>query len=215
MQKGFAHLGLLLIGIIIILGGGYLYLNQSSGIKNVTTPIVTIISSVHTYSNNSLGFEFQYSKDLKVLEDSEEEFNQRVAGGTVKAVADLRKNFKGYVFYEPGKFLGAAVVLEKEENYDASPFTVWVFDNPDNLSIGSWDKKYWYYPFVWGDFTQRRNAVAPVTEATISGQLAKFGIVDYQPGKPKFVYISKSGKMYMLRVIGDEGEKVLQTFKFI
>ena len=160
MQKGFAHLGLLLIGIIIILGGGYLYLNQSSGIKNVTTPIVTIISSVHTYSNNSLGFEFQYSKDLKVLEDSEEEFNQRVAGGTVKAVADLRKNFKGYVFYEPGKFLGAAVVLEKEENYDASPFTVWVFDNPDNLSIGSWDKKYWYYPFVWGDFTQRRNELA-------------------------------------------------------
>src|SRR3989344_6629435 len=135
----------------------------------VTTPSVVIGVSTKTYQNSALGFQFEYSsKDLKVIEDTEEEFDRRGNG-------NYRKNFKGYIFYEPGKVLGASVVLGKESDYDSSPFTVWVFDNPDNLSIDSWDKKYWYYPFVWGDFTSRRESVAPVNDATVSGQLAKYG----------------------------------------
>lgn len=162
-----------------------------------------------TYNNKQLDFQFAYSsKDFTVKEDSEEEFNKRGNGV-------FRKNFKGYVAYEPGRFLGAVVVLGKDGNYDTNPFNLWIFDNPNNLTIDEWYKNYWYYPFIWGDYTLRRNDVAPTDEATISGQIAKSGIIDYQPGKPKFVYISYGKKMYLFRIIGEPGDQILSTFKFI
>ena len=55
---------------------------------------------------------------------------------------------------------------------------------PNSLTIDKWYERYWYYPFVWGDYTARRNSVAPIKESTISGTLAKSGIVTYQPGEP-------------------------------
>lgn len=205
-RQGFAYLIPILIGMLI-LGIGFIYLNQS-GVKNTASPITTVISRVNTYTNSQLGFEFQYAKDLTAKEDSEEQFDKRGNG-------NYRKNFKGYIWYEPGKVLGAAVVLDKNGSYDTNPFTIWVFDNPDNEDIENWYKNYWYYPFVWGDFTQRNQNVAPVNESTVSGQMAKSGIVDYREGKPKFVYISNYGKMYLLRIIGDEGDKILESFKFL
>ena len=209
MQRGSAQILSLLIGVVVILAGAYFYFNKSNNPQDSVSPLSNIVSNVNIYTNNNLGFEFEYPKTLTAQDDSEEEINKRGNG-------DYRKNFKGYIFYEPGKFLGASVVLGKESNYEESPFTVWVFDNPDNLSIDSWDKKYWYYPFVWGDFTSRRESVAPVNDATVSGQLAKYGIVTYQPGKPKFVYLSNNNnKMYLFRIIGEEGDKILGTFKFL
>ena len=111
--------------------------------------------------------------------------------------------------------MGAAVVLGKDGNFDTNPLTVWVFDNPQDLSIDAWYKNYWYYPFVWGDFTYTgKFELAPKKEATISGQIAKSGVIDYQPGKPKFVYLSRDKKMYLFRIIGESGDKILQSFKF-
>jgi len=127
----------------------------------------------------------------------------------------FRKNFKGYVTYEPGKVLGIVAVLDKANSYDTNPFTLWVFDNPNDLSIDEWYKNYWYYPFVWGDFTYKgKFELAPNTEATISGQMARSGVIDYQPGKPKFVYLSKDKKMYLFRIIGEDGNKILSSFNF-
>ncbi len=127
----------------------------------------------------------------------------------------FRKNFKGYVTYEPGKVLGIVAVLDKANSYDTNPFTLWVFDNPEDLSIDAWYQTYWYYPFVWGDYTYTgKFELAPKQEATISGQLAKIGTIDYQPGKPKFVFISKDKKMYLFRIIGNIGDQILSGFKF-
>ena len=154
--------------------------------------------------------EYVYVERLVVHgEITEEEFNKRGNG-------DFRKNFKGYVGYEPGEPFGAVVVLDKEGSYDASPFSVWVFNNSNVLTIEQWFDKYWYYPYLWGvfDYTSKSH-VALDTEATVSGQQARYKIVAYQPGKPKFVYIAKDQKMYLFRVIGDSGDKILSTFKFL
>ena len=108
------------------------------------------------------------------------------------------------------------MVLEDSKNYETNPLTIWVFENPDDLNIDGWYKKYWYYPFVWGDYTSKgKIELAPKTEATISGQLSKSGTIDYQPGKPKFIYLTKEQKMYLFRVIGEKGDKILQNFKLL
>lgn len=215
MQKGFAQLLIIFIFFIIIIGAGvYLYQNY----KTPTSPNSPSPSSSSNpsnssdfkdYSDQSLGFSLKFPKDLTVKQDSEEEFNKRGNG-------EYRKNFKGYVGYEPGKFLGAVVVLEKEESYEINPFTLWIFDNPNELSIDKWHHDFWYYPFIWGDFTSEgKYQLAPAKEATVSGQIGKSRVLDYPVGKPKFIYISKDKKMYLFRIIGESGDKILDSFKFL
>lgn len=216
MQKGTAALfllitGLLIVGLVGVFSFGLIKPKISSNPQVPSLPFKVLTPSLKlvTYTNKTLGFEFQYAKqDLKVQEDSEEAYNKR-------GNSDFRKNFKGYVGYEPGKFLGAVVVLDKSGSFETNPISIWVFDNPDNISADNWFAKYWYYPYVWGvfDWTSKGH-ITPDTEATISGQLAKYKIVSYQPGSPKFLYISFDSKMYLLRIIGESGDKILSTFRF-
>lgn len=211
MQRGSVLPFVLLIIVVLALTGGY-YIYQARLTKPVdikVSPVSVSESKNKTYTNDKLDFQFGYSKELTVRQDSEEEFNQRGNG-------EFRKNFKGYVGYEPGKFLGAAVVLGKDANYDINPFTIWVFDNPNDLSIDGWHHDFWYYPFVWGDFTSTgKYELAPDQEATISGQIGKSKIIDYQSGKPKFIYLNKDKRMYLFRIIGETGDQILSTFKFL
>lgn len=209
-SKGFAQLLIILTALLVLIGGGvYLYQGTQDNLPSSTKPTPQAKLEFQDYSSQNLGFKFKYPTDLAVKEDTEEEFNKRGNG-------NFRKNFTSYVAYEPGKFLGAVVVLGNDENFDTSPFTVWVFDNPNDLSIDEWYKSYWYYPFVWGDFTYTgKFTLAPKEEATISGQMGKSGVIDYQEGKPKFIYLSKDKKMYLFRVIGETGDQILSSFKFL
>ena len=222
MQKGSAALFLLIAGLVtaVLIGVFSFGLLKSpvSSISQIPLKIPTSVSPQSlTYNNQKLSLEFQYpNKGFVVKEDTEEEFNQRSNG-------DFRKNFKGYVGYEPGKFIGAVVVLDersspsdKTSSFDNSPFTVWVFDNQDDLTVDSWFDKYWYYPFLWGvfDYTSKGH-ITPDSEATVSGRIAKYKIVAYQPYSPKFMYVSKEKRVYLLRIIGETGEKILSDFKFL
>ncbi len=211
MQKGSAAL-LLLAGVLIVgIIGFFVFRAIKLPTPEFKSPVAAVAPVLQSpvYTNQSLGFEFEYPNELTVKEDSEEEFNKRGNG-------DYRKNFKGYVGYEPGRLIGAAVVLDKNSSFDNSPLVVWVFENPDNLSEEKWFDDYWYYPFIWGvfDYTSKGHIVMD-QEATISGQLAKYKIVSYQPGSPKFIYIAKDQKMYLFRITGEAGEKLLSTFKFL
>ncbi len=210
MQKGSAQI-LLILAVLVLAAIGGLYFYQRP--KTDTIPITAIlnpkkIEQVSTYTDQKLGFELKYPKQLILQPDTEEAFNQRGNG-------NFRKNFTSFVTYPPQDVSGAIIILDKDGSFDTNPLTLWIFDNPQNLDIDAWYKMYWYYPFVWGDFTYKGKVeLAPKNEATISGQMAKSGIIDYQPGKPKFVYIPKDGKMYLFRVIGEVGEQILFTFKF-
>lgn len=206
MQKGSALITVVLISLLVFGVGLYFYFDKSN--PQVSVSPAAGKAEQETYTGSQLAIKFEYGKDLSVKEDSEEEFNKRGNG-------DFRKNFKGYVGYEPGKFVGAVLVLDKQASYDTNPFTVRIFENPDNLTIDQWYEKFWYYPFVWGDFTDRNKKASPQNIATISGQAANYGVVDYQPGKPKFVYLSKDKKMYLFRIIGETGNKILSTVNFL
>ncbi|MDO8577011.1 MAG: hypothetical protein Q7R82_01580 [Candidatus Daviesbacteria bacterium] len=213
MQKGSATLFLLVVGLVVVALIGIFYSGlikpSASSTPALSQKTPTVVSKILTYSNPSLSFELQYSKDLSVKEDSEDQFNKRGNG-------DFRKNFKGYVGYEPGKVLGAIAVLDQSGSYDNNPLSVWVFDNPDGLTIDRWFENYWYYPFLWGvfDYTSKSH-ISLDKEATVSGQPAKYKIVSYQPGSPKFMYVSKGDKMYLFRIIGEIGDKILSSFKFL
>lgn len=216
MQKGFAQLLLLLAVLLLLLGGGAYFFRTQKG-KTLLIPKLTVqkspVSEFNNYTNKDLGFGFKYSKSLSVKNDTEEEFNQRSAGAASKSVnGDYRKNFKGYVGYEPPKIVGAVAVLEKDEKFEANPFSVWVFSNEDALEAEQWFENYWYYPFVWGVFDYvSKGHIALDREATVSGQSAKYKVVDYQQGKPKFVYVSKDEKMYLFRIIGNAGEMIFSS----
>lgn len=207
-QKGAAQFLLILIALIIVLGGLFFYQRIK---KNdlLQSPKSIIAEQLNDYSDPVLGLEFKYSKDLIVQADSEESFNKRGNG-------DFRKNFTGYVGYEPGQFLGAAVVLDQSNSLDTNPLSVWVFNNDNNLTTEQWFQNYWYYPYVWGvfDYTSKGH-IALDQEATISGQPARYKIISYQPGKPKFIYAAKDQKMYLIRVIGDAGNNIISSFKFL
>lgn len=219
MQKGSVQLLLILAAGISIAGTIFFYqstkanLQQGEKISPINESQVKQSKSAEDnsleYSKPDLGFKFKFPKNLKVLEDSEEEFNKRGNG-------NFRKNFKGYVGYEPGEFSGAMVVLDETKSYSSNPFSLWVFNNQDNLTVEKWFDKYWYYPFLWGvfDYTSKGH-VAPDSEATISGEPAVAKTVSYQTGSPKYIYISKNQKMYLFRIIGEIGYIILSSFKFI
>ncbi len=216
MQKGFSPVLLVIFLSVAVFAGVFLISpafkqnNSQSPAISIPNPVKSLKKEPSIYSSKDLGFEFSYEgDDLVAKEDTEEAFNKRSNG-------DFRKNFRGYVTYDPGKFLGGVVIPGKDGSYETNPFTLWVFDNPQDLSIDSWFDKYWYYPFLWGVFDYvSKGHVALDQEATISGQMAKSKIVSYQPGLPKYVYLSKEKKMYLFRIIGEEGNKILSTFKFI
>lgn len=210
-QAGSAQLLLILLAAIVIAGAGLYFFRDKQEIQTFQIPKKVAVqkSVLNDYSNPNLGFQFNYPKDLTVETDSEEEFNRRGNG-------NFRKNFKGYVGYEPGQVIEAVVVLDQSNDFEKSPLSVWVFNNETDLTIEQWFDKYWYYPFVWGvfDYTSKGH-IALDKETTVSGQPTKSKIITYQPGKPKFVYISKNQKMYLFRIIGETGDKILSTLKFI
>lgn len=217
------------IGLKIINPGASKLVSQASTVisGNKPKPILQMSQekpSVKTYQDYKLNFKFEYPvSGFEVISDSEESYFNI-------SKTDHRKNFAGYVGYQPPVFVKGLILkgsgVKIASQYDSIPLVLWIFDNPNKLSIDSWFDKYWYYPFIWGIFAQPgKGHIYPVNEATISGQLAKSVTVSYQPGKPEFIYIanqdkqsSSSNKMFMFRVIKNVDEKVvtqiLSSFKF-
>ncbi|EKD91395.1 MAG: hypothetical protein ACD_30C00014G0005 [uncultured bacterium] len=210
MQRGF-----LLIPLVIALGliglSGVIYYRYSD-IKQVEkNEEVLEVSPADEEGEkvySGLGFEFKYSVELEVKEDSEEEYNRRGNG-------DFRKNFTSYVQYAPAEFLGAVSVLKEDKDFDKAPLTIWVFNNPNGLTPEGFYNEYWYYPFLWGMFNPPdKKKDAPNLEATISGKLAKGAEISYQINSPKYFNLNSGGKMYLFRVLSG-GEEILGSFKFL
>lgn len=233
-QSGFAHLVLLLLLLIIIgLAGGFYYFTNiknpgitpksditvaaSESAKIMETPVPAPsnppapIVLRKTYTDANFKFSFVYPAVLNVQPDSEDDYSKRNGG-------NARENFTGYVKYEPGKVLMALSVLGKDTTADSATFTIWIFDNPNQFSPEQWFNKYWYYPYLWGVFNYvDKKPLEPANTASISGQVAKFAAVAYQQDSPKYYYIAKEGKMFLIRVLtsgSHTGDGILETFNF-
>ncbi len=212
MQRGNIALILLvaflLIGILV--GGLIFYQSQKKtplviNQKVLTTPVPTPL--VLTYLDSTFGFKFSYPALLIVKSDSESDYNLRNGG-------DARKDFNSYVQYEPPQIASASAVVAKTQKLNNAPFLIWIFENPLNLNEMAWFEKYWYYPFLWGQFeTAEKAKLAPSKEVSIDQGLVKYGEVAYQAGSPKYYLIPKDQKMILIRVLeGEEGAKILKTF---
>lgn len=162
---------------------------------------------------NSLGLKLEIPEGFKKVDETEKQYFKRANG-------DIRKNFNYYVQYNPPEFVDSFYILEKgNNNLDKSKISVVVFKNPDNFDGQKFYKEYWYYPFVWGDYTALKNKIEPENIELIGGKEGKSGIVDYREGKPKFIYLPLIGKNLMLQIqmptIGNEiGKQILGSFKF-
>lgn len=237
-QAGFAHILLIVLiaGIISIGGVAYfisahsleveteevkavdqgLYLKpiQTVTKKVISTPTASLEPKINRYTNLNLGFQFEYPSKLTVKLDSEEEFSKRNLG-------DFRENFNYRAHYYPEKVLGAVSVnfIDSANFFDSAPFSVWVFDNPNNLSEASWYEKYWFYPFIWGEYTPKDSQkYGPQAEIKIGDKLGHFTIIDYQPGNPALVLIPLNKKMYLFRTIyydDKETDLMMNTFRFL
>ncbi len=225
-QRGSALLIILLIAAVLVISGMVIYRNLTPG--SVDSPSVGLskifnspkpspsaaIDMLKTYTDKNSEFEFRYPKELEVKEDNEADFDTRGNG-------NFRKNFSSYVGYEPGKVLEAVAVLGKDNNFNTAPFSVWVFENLNGLDEQGWYKRYWYYPFLWGDFDAATNVhVFPNDVATVSGQLAKSAVIYYQPGKPKIVLLGREEKIFLFKTFTDSnessiGEQILASFKLL
>lgn len=159
-------------------------------------------SKPNIFEDQVLGFSLQMPEGYDLVTETEEEFFERNK-------TDYRKNFKYYVTYEPPVVTKILTLKGHSENlaslWDSAHFSLWVFDNPENITIEAWYDNYWYYPFLWGQFNApEKQKIAPTKEGVI---------IDYQPGKPKFVYMQSKDKMFLMRILGEDGEKIFNSLK--
>lgn len=219
MQKGFANFLLIVILVAAILSVFGVYWISSKNQTSVTIQDKRIPSPASNkpqntvYKNSGIGLEFSLPPGYTVKEESEKEYFKRVYG-------DTRKNFTFYVQYPPPEFVNSFYVLKNgESNLDQANLIISVFKNPENLDAVKFYKEYWYYPFVWGDFSAEKNKIAPVNIELIAGREGKSGVVDYREGKPKFIYLPRGDKGLMLQIQmssqdNEMGKKILDSFKF-
>lgn len=206
-MRGFISLVWLTLVAVIVIGFGYWFVHKDNSQK-IVSPTITQ-TPVNTYQDKDYNFEFKYGSSFSVKEDSEERYFKRNNG-------DARKNFAGYVGYQPPKLLKALTAVSGKQTLDQAAFIIWIFDNPDNLDAQKWYTNFWYYPFQWGVFDYAgKQKIAPEMEASISGKLVNYTVVDYQQGKPKYIYLSLKDKMFLIRILTKDntGEKILSTFK--
>ena len=195
--------------VVAIILGAFWFLNQPKQAQFVS-PIIQ--KSALVYEDPELKFKLEYPADFELINESEEQYSERTK-------TKYRKNFTGYVEYEPPAFVKGIVVKAKETNltedqFQQTPFTLWVFENPQELTGEKWYAKYWYYPFFWGVYDSRKAQIEPVDEATVSGVMAKSAVVSYSPGKPKLILLPMMGKMYLFKIM-EGGENILESFKFL
>lgn len=215
MQKGFAPILLVIIFAAILTSAGVYWssFKKASEVVIQEKMVSPTPPNETNYENAQLGFKLVLPGGFLVKEESEKDYFKRSNG-------DVRKNFTYYIQYLPPDFINSFYVLENgEDNLDKAKLAIVVFKNPDNLDAQKFYNKYWYYPFVWGDFTAGKNKIAPENIEQIGGKEGKYGIVDYREGKPKFIYLPLESKDLMFQIQlpsqGNEaGQKILESLKF-
>jgi len=220
MQRG-SVLPIILVLILVLSVGVGAFFVQYSRTDMTSEAAVQVVKPEATPSakpdyqeiiDEVIGLTFKMPLNFNLVTETEEEYFKRANG-------QIRKNFNYYVLYNPAEFAEAFYVLpEAENNLDKAVLTVWVFQNPENLDAEKFYGKYWYYPFVWGDFTAAKNKIAPESIELVDGKEGQFGVVDYRDGKPKFMYLPIRDKNLMLQIQYPDGnltaKEILQSFKF-
>lgn len=201
MQKGSALIPLTLLLAVFSLAifSGWYYLNnekpslQTSQVSD--TPMPSKSPEKVQYNDSEVGFNVTIPEGYEVKEESEAEYFKRAYG-------DIRKNFTYYVQYSPAEFVNSYYFLKKgESDPENAALSIVVFQNPDNLTPEAFYNKYWYYPFVWGEFSQsEKSKIAPTNIELIAGKEAGTAVVSYRDSNPKFIYLPLGSKNLMFQL---------------
>lgn len=196
------HLPVVIVLLIVLSLGGLLFFKNSAPDQKLAELVSPQVIEQNIYKDQVLGFSLQIPAGYELVSETEDEYHARNK-------TDYRKNFKYYVTYEPPVVTKIFTLKGHSENlaslWDSAHFSLWVFDNPENITIEAWYNNFWYYPFIWGQFNPPDKAkIAPTKDGVT---------IDYQPGKPKFVYMQNKNKMFLMRILGEDGEKILNSLK--
>ncbi len=221
MQKGFAQT-LLLIVVFLLLGifAIYWFFLKSPDSETITPERTTFpvpnsenLPQSTVFKNDEIGLEVSLPQGFSVKPETEAEYFKRANG-------DIRKNFTYYVQYPPPDFVDSFYVMEGgQSDPDKAKLSILVFQNPEKLNPQEFYKQYWYYPFIWGEFSMsEKNKIAPDGIELLNGKEASFSVVDFRPGKPKFIYLPYGQKDLMLQIHlpsenNEVGNKILESLK--
>ena len=169
------------------------YLQTPPTINEKKSPVSSPNPSV--YEDTDIGFKISIPEGFEVKEESEEEYFKRAFG-------DIRKNFTYYVQYSPPEFVNSYYFLGAgESDPENAVLAIVVYKNPENLSPEAFYNKYWYYPFVWGEFnTGEKSKIAPKNIELIASKEAGTAIVNYRDSNPKFIYLPMGSKSLMFQL---------------
>lgn len=218
MQRGSVlPLVLFLICLLVLSAAGFIYfrfLSSKTPDNDTQTTVAspTANSEDQVMRDSLLGLKFEIPIKYSVKKETEEEYFKRAYG-------NIRKNFGSYVLYSPAEFAEAFYIIsDSENNLDKATVTVWVFKNPEGLDAKEFYDKFWYYPFVWGDFTQAKSEISPANTELINGREVLSGVVGYRDGKPKYIYLPLMDKELMMQIqFKNEdliAKEIVQSFRF-
>ena len=220
MQKGFAQTLLLLI-VLLSLGGFALYWFF---LRSSTPPVIPEKTAFPLpdsenlpqntiFKNDEIGLEISLPPGFSIKQETEKDYFKRANG-------DTRKNFTYYVQYPPPEFVNSFYVMEAgENNPDKAKLSILVFKNPENMEPQKFYQEYWYYPFIWGEFSlSEKNKFAPQAIELIDGRESGTAVADFRETKPKFIYLPYKQKNLMLQIQmptenNQTGNQILKSLK--
>lgn len=177
------------------------------------TPTIAIIdtSTWKMYTNPQLGFSFKYPPNQSKMQlDNEIEYSKRTK-------SNIPTSFTSFMGYTPPKSIGAVRVIDIVPSGVISAndlfFSVWVFDNSNNLTHEQWNQKYMYYPFTWGKMPPIKDQ-----KTTVDKFPAYYSVQD-NIGRMQFIYAFKDTKTFLFAVQDEPktnslGNQILSTFQF-
>lgn len=220
MQRGFVLPILLIVVLLLSLGVGVYFLQNSrtntkseASSPTVNKPLPSVSFHNQTINIEDAALSFQLPPGFNFIKETEDEYFKRANG-------DIRQNFHYYIEYDPVGFSDSFYIVQRgETDLDKAILAAVIYENPGNLDPMQFYEKYWYYPFVWGDFTSRRNEISPETSEIIGGKTGGSGIVTYREGSPKFIYLPLPEKNLMLQIHlptenNPTGQDILKSFTF-
>lgn len=169
-----------------------------------------------TYTNEKFKFTLKYPKErYRIEEDNEEIYSQRYN-------AKLADEFIKLMGYLPPKEAGAIGVYQLEPKTfplsDQDHFSIWIFGNPEELTLNDWYEKYRFYPFRFGQMApyllEQERPKQSIIVSGIEGKTMTDSVPDV--GERRYVYLAKNSYIFLIKIFlgKGEGERILSTFKF-
>ena len=185
-----------------------------STIQRHPTPAIDPRANWKTYTNQRLGFQFNYpEKSYQLASDDEPQYSKRYNSG-------IPKSFTEYMGYQPPKVTSALRVIQVfptgVTSVGDTAFAIWIFDNPENLTIEQWYAKYWYYPFKYGKAMELVIEKNKPNQPLVIDKLQGKSTIQDSKGKVQYAYVALDKKMLLFKIrINSIGDQILSSFRFL